>query len=250
MILQSALTLENLLKETPLDFLLSLPGGKPVLFLLLVVLVFTLLSIISFLLVRVLRFLAGKTKTTLDDELIAVSARYLNIVSVFFALFFSLYLVYPDLQLGEYTEFEVFVIIFLGVLAFFIADIIDVFMIWYGMKIQPKERKTSPKQVFPFVRTIVRVLIYCIFAIFILQFAGFDTAALLTGLGVAGLAVALALQDTLGNFFAGIHILMDKPFKEGDYIRMETGMEGTVDRIGWRTTKIITPEKNELIVPN
>jgi len=73
---------------------------------------------------------------------------------------------------------------------------------------------------------------------------------LLTSLGVAGLAVALALQDTLGNFFAGIHILMDKPFREGDYIRLDNGMEGTVDRIGWRTTKIISIDNNEIVVPN
>jgi small-conductance mechanosensitive channel len=65
------------------------------------------------------------------------------------------------------------------------------------------------------------------------------------------LAVALALQDTLGNFFGGVHILVDKPFREEDYVKMDNGIEGVIKQIGWRTTKINTfPTNNLIIVPN
>jgi len=89
-----------------------------------------------------------------------------------------------------------------------------------------------------------------VFAVIILQRMGFETGAIITGLGVGGLAVALALQDTLGNFFAGVHILIDKPFREEDTIKLENGTEGTVKQIGWRTTRLVTLAENEVIVPN
>jgi small-conductance mechanosensitive channel len=97
----------------------------------------------------------------------------------------------------------------------------------------------------------VRIGITAIFIVFILQRLGFDTTAIITGLGVGGIAVALALQDTLGNFFGGVHILVDKPFKEEDYIKTDNGVEGQVKQIGWRTTKVETfPSRNLIIVPN
>jgi small-conductance mechanosensitive channel len=229
----------------------NLPGGDITLFFVLLVFSYIVIFIALKIVLIILKYLSSKTKTTLDDELLAVAEKYSHFTAVLLALFISLQTVYPNLIVGTYNELQILIILFMVLLAFFFAEIADVIMVWYGISIQPPERKKiSPKQVFPFVRTIIRAAIYLIFLIFILQYAGFDTAALLTGLGVAGLAVALALQDTLGNFFAGIHILMDKPFREGDYIRLDNGMEGTVDRIDWRTTKIISFDNNEIVVPN
>ena len=71
-----------------------------------------------------------------------------------------------------------------------------------------------------------------------------------TALGVGGLAVALALQDTLSNLFAGIHILASRKVRTGDYIRLETGQEGNVVDISWRTTTIKAPANHLIIVPN
>ncbi|MEM4166015.1 MAG: mechanosensitive ion channel family protein [Candidatus Bilamarchaeaceae archaeon] len=243
--------LEGVIPDFILSLLKGLPGGDLVFFLSLLILVYLIVFIILKIVLTILKFLSSKTKTTLDDDLLRVGEKYSHFFAILFSVFLSLQTVYPNLILGKYDETQVFIILFLGLLSFFIAEILDTILVWYGMSIQPPERKKiSPKQIFPFVRTLIKAAVHLIFLIFILQFAGFDTAALLTGLGVAGLAVALALQDTLGNFFAGIHILMDKPFREGDYIQMDNGMEGTIDRIGWRTTKIITPDNNELVVPN
>ncbi|MFO0504403.1 MAG: mechanosensitive ion channel family protein, partial [Acidobacteriota bacterium] len=73
---------------------------------------------------------------------------------------------------------------------------------------------------------------------------------ILTALGVGGLAVALALQDTLGNLFAGVHLLVEAPISVGQFIRLSAEEEGTVTDIGWRTTRIQTPNNATLIVPN
>jgi len=84
----------------------------------------------------------------------------------------------------------------------------------------------------------------------ILSVLGVSIAPLLTALGVGGLAVALALQETLANLFAGIHILMEKMIRIGDVLKLENGQEGCVLDISWRTTRIRTPSNTMVVIPN
>ncbi len=83
-----------------------------------------------------------------------------------------------------------------------------------------------------------------------LSVLGVSIAPLLTALGVGGLAVALALQDTLANLFAGVHILMEKSLRIGDFVKLETGQEGTIDDITWRTTRVRMLPNNIVVIPN
>jgi small-conductance mechanosensitive channel len=73
---------------------------------------------------------------------------------------------------------------------------------------------------------------------------------LITALGVGGLAVALALQPTLANLFAGIHIMMEQAIRVGDFIKLESGQEGYVEDITWRTTRIRMLPNNMVVIPN
>lgn len=84
----------------------------------------------------------------------------------------------------------------------------------------------------------------------ILNFLGISIAPLLTALGVGGLAVALALKDTLSNLFAGLHIIASKQVRPGDHIKLNSGDEGVVTDITWRSTTITSPAHNIIIVPN
>ncbi|WP_425060447.1 mechanosensitive ion channel family protein [Sporomusa carbonis] len=93
-------------------------------------------------------------------------------------------------------------------------------------------------------------IIYAIGFLIILQFMGISITPILTALGVGGLAVALALQDTLSNLFSGLHILISNQIGIGDYVKLNTGEEGYVDDISWRITKIKTLANNTIIVPN
>jgi small-conductance mechanosensitive channel len=80
---------------------------------------------------------------------------------------------------------------------------------------------------------------------------GVSLAPVLTALGIGSLAVALALQDTLSNFFSGINLLGDKPFRPGDFLRLEGGgQEGYVESIGWRSTHLRTLTNGVVIIPN
>lgn len=94
------------------------------------------------------------------------------------------------------------------------------------------------------------VSIYIVGTLIMLQTFGVSIAPILTALGVGGLAVALALQDTLSNLFSGLHILLSKQIKVGDYIKLSTGEEGNVADISWRNTTIKVMSNNMIIVPN
>jgi len=83
-----------------------------------------------------------------------------------------------------------------------------------------------------------------------LSVIGISITPLITALGVGGIAVALALQDTLANLFAGIHLLIEKSIRVGDFVRLETGQEGYVEDITWRTTRIRMLPNNMVIIPN
>ncbi|WAX76694.1 mechanosensitive ion channel family protein [Streptomyces sp. KMM 9044] len=97
---------------------------------------------------------------------------------------------------------------------------------------------------------ITRILVLAIGFLVMLQTLGISIAPLLTALGVGGLAVALALQDTLANLFAGIHILASKTVQPGDYIRLSSGEEGYVEDINWRQTTVRELSNNLVVIPN
>ncbi|GAA2450197.1 mechanosensitive ion channel family protein [Streptomyces glaucus] len=97
---------------------------------------------------------------------------------------------------------------------------------------------------------ITRILVLAIGFLVVLQTLGISIAPLLTALGVGGLAVALALQDTLANLFAGIHILASRTVQPGDYIRLSSGEEGYVEDINWRQTTVRELSNNLVVIPN
>lgn len=97
---------------------------------------------------------------------------------------------------------------------------------------------------------IVRVAVIVVGVLVILNSLGVEITPILATLGVGGLAVALALQDTLSNLFAGFHISLNKMLRVGDYVKLETGEEGYVIDITSRTTKIKMLSNNVILVPN
>lgn len=97
---------------------------------------------------------------------------------------------------------------------------------------------------------LARVLVFLVGSLIVLQSLGISITPILTALGVGGLAVALALQDTLSNFFAGLHIIASRQVRPGDYVKLDTGDEGYVQDITWRNTTIRTLPNNIVVVPN
>lgn len=100
------------------------------------------------------------------------------------------------------------------------------------------------------IRFVSRVLFAALGTMLVLDNLGISLTAVWTTLGVGSVAIALALQDTLSNFFAGVYIRLDSPVRLGDYIKLDGGYEGFVVQIGWRSTRIRTLPNNIVVVPN
>lgn len=101
-----------------------------------------------------------------------------------------------------------------------------------------------------FSENVTRIVIFGVGALVILNSLGISITPILATLGVGGLAVALALQDTLANLFAGFYTIVAKQVKIGDYVKLDSGVEGYVTDINWRTTKIRMLPNNVVLVPN
>lgn len=101
------------------------------------------------------------------------------------------------------------------------------------------------------LNTILNVVIYAMGVLVVLQYYGISIAPILTAMGVGGMAVALALQETLANIFAGLHLILSKQLRLDDYIKLSTGEEGRVTDITWRFTTIVPAGGgNMIVIPN
>jgi len=124
------------------------------------------------------------------------------------------------------------------------ARIIKGILEYYG------QTRPSMKTLVPILSKVGNILVYFIALVLILNTLGINVTALVAGMGIAGIAVAFALQETLSQFFAGMYIMTDRPIRVGDYIKLESGQEGYVIDIGWRSTKIRELPNNIITVPN
>src|SRR5208282_620937 len=97
---------------------------------------------------------------------------------------------------------------------------------------------------------VVRTLFALLGTIIFLENMGVTLTAVWTTLGVGSVAVALALQETLSNFFSGLYLLADRPVNPNDYIKLDSNQEGYVLRIGWRSTILRTLGNNYVVIPN
>ncbi|MCH8903137.1 MAG: mechanosensitive ion channel family protein [Bacteroidetes bacterium] len=125
---------------------------------------------------------------------------------------------------------------------------VDLLSLFFA-KLAEKTESTLDDQLIPLVKKTLKVFIAVIGTLYILHNLEFNITAILAGLSLGGLAFALAAQDTLKNFFGSIMIFIDKPFQIGDYIRFE-GVDGTVEEIGFRSTRVRTFANSLVYIPN
>ena len=109
--------------------------------------------------------------------------------------------------------------------------------------------QASIKSVLPILTLFAKALFWVLILLFVINNLGFDVTALVTGLGIGGIAIALAAQNVLGDFFACISIILDRPFLHGEYIEVQ-GITGSVQDIGLKTTRIQSNTGEEVIFGN
>ncbi len=202
-----------------------------------------LTKIVHFILVKYVRGIAARTKTDIDDAILKIVTKPLCI----FIIFAGFYLASKSLSALDPYSMWINGIFFIGtvlLLALIISRTLGVLLSSW-LRVQKKFEK-MPK----LMGNIVAVAIYLIAFLMILDYFEIEITPLVAAFGLGGLAIGLALQNTLSNFFAGLHIISDQPINVGDYIEIEGGISGYVEDIGWRSTRVRTLPNTLVIVPN
>lgn len=193
-------------------------------------------------LARLIRW-SKKTKTRADDIIIeSVRAPFL-IWFFMLGLYLALQSIAFPVSLMRIINTALLVLSIFSV-TIVLANIASGMIKAYSARIETTMPVTSLTQ------NISRIIIFGTGILIILNSLGIAIAPILATLGVGGLAVALALQDTLSNLFSGFHVIMAKQIKVGDYIKLDSGEEGYVTDITWRTTQIRMLPNNVVLVPN
>lgn len=195
---------------------------------------------------RRLRILSERTTTRTDDHLFDAIDRY-------WLAFALLVAAIPAVRVLPVRESVAERIVTLQ--AWLIAAAIVVFTLavarFVGLWFGDRERDPATGAVRPsLIAKAARGAVLLIGLMMALRNAGLDVGPLLTALGVGSLAIGLALQPTLSNFFAGIYLSMSKPIRVGDFIELDDGTQGEVVDIGWRATKVRQLANNLAIIPN
>lgn len=199
----------------------------------------------------VLRKLSSRTETKLDDIVIRALQRPLVSLILVAGLWGAVrHLPYwrpTDLALiNKVASVAVILIVVAGVLRVFNA-------VSEWLVENAADRSSRPREVRSQAlvgRKVVSIAILVVGILVALTQLGIEIGPLLAGLGIGGLAVALALQDTLSNLFAGIYMMVDRPVAVGDFVKLESGEEGFIEEIGWRNTKVRMWANNIVIIPN
>lgn len=196
---------------------------------------------------RVLKEAAQKTSTDLDNQLLdALSGPVTWIVGAFAVYAGTFWLVLSDPVRGAATALLRIVVVILVAQGLYrsirvVGLAIDQFAERRGLGGASGLRQL--------ILRFLRVLVWLIAAVFVIQELGYNVTGIVAGLGVGGLAVALAAKDTLANWFGALMIFTDRPFEVGDWIKTNS-LEGTVEEIGLRSTKVRTFARTLVSVPN
>jgi len=187
-----------------------------------------------------LKKLANKTVNDFDDRLL----KGVECISQFFTLFLALYLMMKTLNIGGGTEkiLDAMFIILLVYEAIKLAQVLAEYTL-------EKTTKNGDETVTHGLRMMLTIILWSVGILLVLSNLGVNISALAASLGIGGVAVALALQNILGDLFSSFSIYFDKPFQIGDYIIIGED-KGTVQKIGLKTTRIRTLQGEELIVSN
>jgi len=203
----------------------------------------SLLLILRAILFRLLHQWARKTQTDVDNIIVTALGMPSILWCIVGGLYSGIALASLPPRLSHSLEFVLTALLILSV-TLATANILSRLTTRYA------ERALMAVPITGLSQALVKWVVLLLGLFILLNSMGISITPLLTALGVGGLAVALALQDTLSNFFAGLHILVEKPVRVGDYIKLQSGEEGYVEDIGWRTTRLRMLPNNMVIIPN
>ena len=189
---------------------------------------------------------ASSTRSAIVAGMIHAMRLPVLLIGILLGLYLTLVLLratdIPALENVDWGPLELAMKVVATITGFFVLYHIAMF----GVRLRAGEENTTVV----LFRKLLSAVLLVIGSLTVLNQFDIEIGPVLASLGVAGLAVALALQDTLANYFAGITMAIDKPIRPGDYVRLEDGSEGFVETIGWRTTRLKPWGETTVVVPN
>lgn len=203
--------------------------------------------LLTWILLRPLRGLVGRSSSDIDDRLLEASVSPLRLAVVGFSLILVTFVFSFDAQVKN-------IAVTIG-RALLISAVFFGIVRWFEvLSLRPEAfaRVTGwsiPERLLPFLNTVLKWLIIALGAIFVLQELNFDVAALIASLGVVGIGISLASQNTVSNMFGFAAIVSDNPFKVGDFIRTPD-ITGIVENVGVRSTRVRQLDQALITVPN
>jgi len=206
-------------------------------------------QLFSAIIVGILKKLASKTETIIDDVIINILEK--PAVFALFIIGFKLMTTFLTLGVrGQEVHSNIVMILIVIDIIWACSRLTDVFVEHYLTPLTAKTESKLDDHLLPFVRKFFKIIIVVIGIIFIIKNMGYDVTSLIAGLGIGGLAFALAAQPLLSNLFGGMSIIADKPFQIGDRVRIDNKYEGTIKEIGMRSTVIKTYNDTLVHIPN
>ncbi|MDP2750760.1 MAG: mechanosensitive ion channel family protein [Nanoarchaeota archaeon] len=206
-------------------------------------------KIIAWLIEKFIKNITKKTKTSLDDKLLDAFEKSLMVAAVITITYIAANDLPSLVARTDLVKKILFVITVFGA-AFIIIHFLRALLSWYGEEISEKTDSEVDDIFIPILIKVSGLIVYLFGLIIVLTKFGISITPILASLGVASLAIALALKDTLAEFFSGFYIMADRPVKKGDLVRLDNGEEGVVEDIGWRTTRIKSATNSTIYVPN
>lgn len=190
---------------------------------------------------------AERTSWEFDDKLIPAMTAPIGAMVYVIGFFLSISILSLSPGMGE-AVLKIFQASTMTVLFWGLLKAVDVFA--EVMVDVAKERDMGVYHFIPLIKKTARIFLIVIAVVLVVQNLGYSVGSLLAGMGIGGLALALAAQESLSNFFGSVSIVADRPFKVGDWIQVGSRVDGDVEEIGLRSTKVRTWSKSLLTIPN
>jgi MscS family membrane protein len=233
-----------------IDYLTSLYlGNEFVRAAIILIVAFIVVRTAFYIVKKVLPRFTAKTNTTLDDDILDKVSFPLSVLAVLFGIRIAINQITIARNLGDMigSILLTMIIIVGGVVAHYLIDSLLII----GFTRVGKKIKAGPNEsLIQFFESIIKIVVIAGVLLIMLASWGIEIKPLLAGLGVAGIAIAFALQSTLSNIFGGISMLIDKSINTGDVIKLDDGTGGKILKINLRSTKIKTFDNELIIVPN
>ena len=199
---------------------------------------------------KIILKIATKTKTNLDDEIIKKTNKPLIALLLLIGLWLSesALKLSPAFEAG-FTKLILSAIVL--VIAWIVIGVIMALINHWGETFAKRTKSDMDDAVIPLFKSFAKIVVFALAILYILTVWGVAVTPLLASLGIAGIAVAFAMQSTLGNILGGISLILDKTVKVGDTIKLDDGItSGVVVDVGLRSTSIRTFDNELMIVPN